>query len=76
MGEHGHESTECLMEYMVNTNLNILNGNGPAFVISNRKGVTDLALGTGNTGGLVTNWYGSSKWVTDLALGLTIQGAW
>jgi len=23
-GEHGHQSTECLMEYLVHTNLNIL----------------------------------------------------
>ena len=46
------------MEYLVNTHLNILKvGNGPANVISNRKGDTDLALRTDKMGDLVTNRY-------------------
>jgi hypothetical protein len=49
---------ECLMEYLVSTNLNILNkGNEPTFVISNRKEVIDLTLGTDKIGDLVTNWH-------------------
>jgi hypothetical protein len=46
------------MEYLVTTNLNILNkGNKPSFVISNRKEVIDLILGTDKIGDLVTNWH-------------------
>jgi hypothetical protein len=38
-----HPRGECLMEYLVSTNLNILNkGNEPTFVISKRKEVMDL----------------------------------
>lgn len=41
---------------MVSTNLNILiKGNEPAFVITNRKEVIDLTLGTDKTGDLVIN---------------------
>jgi hypothetical protein len=49
---------ECLMEYLVSTNLGTLNkGNGHTFVISNRKEVTDLTLGTDKIGDLVTNYH-------------------
>ena len=49
---------ECLMEYLVSTNLNILNkGNVPTFVISNTMEVIDLTLGTDKIGDLVTNWH-------------------
>jgi hypothetical protein len=50
------------MEYLVSTNLNILNkGNKPTFVISNRKEVIDLTLRTDKTGDLVTNWHVSDE---------------
>jgi hypothetical protein len=50
------------MECLVSTNLNILNkGNKPTFVISNRKEVTDLTLGTDKIGDLVTNWHVSDE---------------
>jgi hypothetical protein len=53
---------ECLIEYLLSTNLNILNkGNEPTFVISNRKGVLDLTLGTDKSGDLVTNWHVSDE---------------
>jgi hypothetical protein len=46
------------MEYLVSSNLNIHNqGNKPTFVISNRKEVTDLTLGTDWIGNLVRNWH-------------------
>jgi hypothetical protein len=49
---------ECLMEYLVSTNLNILNkGNEPTSVMSNRKKVIDLTLGTDKIGDLVTTWH-------------------
>jgi hypothetical protein len=49
---------ECLMEYLVSTNLNILNkGDKPTFVISNRKEVTDLTLGTDKIGDFMSNWH-------------------
>jgi hypothetical protein len=52
---------ECLMEYLVSTNLSILNkGNEPTFVLSNRK-VIDLTLGTDKIGDLVTNWHVSDE---------------
>jgi hypothetical protein len=53
---------ECLMDYLVSTNLNILNkGNKPTFVISDRKEVIDLTLGTDKIGDLVTNWHVSDE---------------
>jgi hypothetical protein len=53
---------ECLMEYLVSTNLNILNnGNEPTFVIRNRKKVIDLTLGTDKIQNLVTNWHVSDE---------------
>jgi hypothetical protein len=46
------------MEYLVSSNLNILNlGNEPSFVICNRKEVIDLTLGTNKIGNLVSNWH-------------------
>ena len=43
---------------MVSTNLNILNkGYEPSFVITNRKEVIDLTLGTDKKGDLLINWY-------------------
>jgi hypothetical protein len=52
---------ECLMEYLVSTDHNILNkDNKPTFVISNRK-VIDLTLGTDKIGDLVTNWHVSDE---------------
>jgi hypothetical protein len=48
---------ERFMEYLVSSNLNILNqGNKPTFVV-NRKKVIDLTLGTSETGNLVSNWH-------------------
>jgi hypothetical protein len=45
-----------LMEYLVTIILIILNkGNKPTFVISNRKEVIDLTLGTDKIGDLMTN---------------------
>ena len=50
------------MEYLVSTNLNILNkGNKPTFVIGDRKEVIDLTLGTDKIGDLVTNWHVSDE---------------
>jgi len=49
------------MEYMVCTNLNILNKvNEPTFVI-NRKEVIHLTLGTDKIEDLVTNWHVSGE---------------
>ncbi|PNF28303.1 hypothetical protein B7P43_G05453 [Cryptotermes secundus] len=53
---------ENLMEFLVSSNLNILNhGNQPTFVVCNRKEVTDLTLGTNNIGNLVSNWHVSDE---------------
>jgi ABC-type lipopolysaccharide export system ATPase subunit len=50
------------MEYLVSTYLSILNkGSKPTFVISNRKEVIDLTLGTDKIGNLVTNWHVSDE---------------
>jgi len=50
------------MEYMISTNLNILNKvNEPTFVINNRKEVIHLILGTDKIGDLVTNWHESGE---------------
>jgi hypothetical protein len=44
---------ESLMEFLVSSNLNILNhGNKSTFVVCNRKEVTDLTLGNKELGGL------------------------
>jgi hypothetical protein len=49
---------ESLMEFLVNSNLNILNhGNEPTFVVCNKKEVTDLTLGTNKIVNLVGNWH-------------------
>jgi hypothetical protein len=49
---------ESLVEFLVNSNLNILNqSNGPTFVVCNRKEVTDLTPGTNKIGHLVTGMY-------------------
>jgi hypothetical protein len=63
MGEHGHQSTRTVLNgILVSTNLSILNkGNEPTFVISNRKEVIDLTLGTVKIGDLVTNWHVSDE---------------
>jgi hypothetical protein len=34
---------------------------GLQLLLATGRGVTELALGTDNTGGLVTNWYGAHK---------------
>jgi hypothetical protein len=53
---------ETLMEYLVSSNLNILNrGNEPNFVVRNRKEVIDLTLGTNTIEDIVTNWHVSDK---------------
>jgi hypothetical protein len=53
---------ESLMEFLVRSNLNILNhGKGPTFVVSNRKEVTDLTLGTNKLVNLVSNWHVSDE---------------
>jgi hypothetical protein len=53
---------ESLMEYLVSSNLNILNhGNEPTFVVSNRKEVIDLILGTNKIANLVSNLHLSDE---------------
>jgi hypothetical protein len=53
---------ESLMEYLVSSNLNVLNhGNDPTFVVSNRKEVIDLTLGTNKIANLVSNWHVSDE---------------
>jgi hypothetical protein len=53
---------ESLMEFLVSSNLNILNhSNKPTFVVCNRKEVTDLTLGTDKIGNLVSNWHVSDE---------------
>ena len=53
---------ECLTEYVVRTDLNIVNqGNDPTFVISKRKEVRDLTLTTDKKQNLVTNWHVSDE---------------
>jgi hypothetical protein len=50
------------MEYLVSSNLNILNqGNKPTSVIRNRKEVIDLPPGTNRIGNLVSNWHVSDE---------------
>jgi hypothetical protein len=49
------------MEYLVSSNLYILNcGNEPTYVVSNRK-VIDLTLGTNEIENLVSNWHVSDE---------------
>jgi hypothetical protein len=49
---------ECLVEYLVSSNLNILKqSNEPTFVVRNRQKVIDLTLGTNRIGDLVSNWH-------------------
>jgi hypothetical protein len=49
---------ESLMEFLVSSNLNILNhSNKPTFAVCNRKEVTDLTIGTNKTGDLLSNWH-------------------
>ena len=53
---------ESLMEYMISTNLNILNkGNEPTFLNVGRRQVIDLTLGTTLVGNLVSDWHVSSE---------------
>jgi hypothetical protein len=53
---------ESLMEYLVSSNLYILNcGNEPSSVVSNRKEVIDLTLGTNEIANLVSNWHISDE---------------
>jgi hypothetical protein len=55
-------SGENLMEFLVSSNLNILNhGNEPTFVVCNRKEVIDLTLGTNKMVNLVSNWHVSDE---------------
>jgi len=50
------------MEYLVRTNLNIVNrGNDPTFVISKGKEVRDLTLRNDKICDLVTNWHVSDE---------------
>jgi len=54
MGEYTFQRGESLMEYLVSSNVSILNqGNKPTFVISNRKEVIGLTLWTNWIGNLV-----------------------
>jgi hypothetical protein len=53
---------ESLMQYLVSSNLYILNcGNEPTFVVSNRKEVIDLTLGTNEIANLVSNCHVSDE---------------
>ena len=50
------------MEYMVSTELNILNkGNEHTFLNVTRRQVIDLTLGTTLVGNLVSDWHVSSE---------------
>jgi hypothetical protein len=50
------------IRYLVSINLNILNkGYKPNFIISNRKEVINLTLGTDKIRDLVTNWHVSDE---------------
>jgi hypothetical protein len=50
------------MEYLVSRNLNIFNkGNEPTFVISNRKEIIHLTLGSDKIVDFVTNWHVSDE---------------
>jgi hypothetical protein len=56
---------ESLMEYMVSTNLNILNkGNKPTFLSVRRRQVIDLTLGTTLVGNLVSDWHVKNLFLT------------
>ncbi|PNF41846.1 hypothetical protein B7P43_G15804 [Cryptotermes secundus] len=49
---------ESLMEFLVSSNLNILNhGNEPTFVVRNRKEAIDLTPGADKIENLVINWH-------------------
>jgi hypothetical protein len=49
---------ESLLEFLVSSKLNILNhGNEPIFVVSSKKDVIDLTLGTNKIRNLVSNWH-------------------
>jgi hypothetical protein len=53
---------ECLMEFLVSSNLNILNHcNKPTFVVCNRKVFIDLTLGINNIENLVSNGHVSDE---------------
>jgi hypothetical protein len=53
---------ERLMEFLVSSNLNILNrSNKHTFVVCNRKKVIDLTLGTNKIGDLVSDWHVSDE---------------
>jgi hypothetical protein len=53
---------ESLVEFLVSSNLNILNqGNEPTFMISNRRDITDLTLGSDCIGNLVRKWHVSDE---------------
>jgi hypothetical protein len=55
-------SGESLMEHLVSSNLNILSHSiEPTFVVSNRKEVIDLTLGTNKIANLVCNWHVSDE---------------
>ncbi|PNF17226.1 hypothetical protein B7P43_G05220 [Cryptotermes secundus] len=65
---------ESLMEFLVSSNLNILNhSNEPTFIVCNTKEVIDLTLGTNDIGNLIK----SAIEDKDVALGafLDIEGA-
>jgi hypothetical protein len=52
----GSTGTNSRMEFLVSSNLNILNhGNEPTFVVRNRKEVIDLTLGANKIGDLVSS---------------------
>jgi hypothetical protein len=53
---------ESLTEFLVSSNLNILNhGKEPTFEVCNRKEVIDLTLLRTNIGNLVSNWHVSDE---------------
>jgi hypothetical protein len=53
---------ERLMEFLVSSNLNILNhGNEPTFVVCNRREVIDLTLGTNKRANLRSYWHVSDE---------------
>jgi hypothetical protein len=59
---HINPRGESLAEYLVSSNLDILNrGKEPTFVITNRKEVIDLTLGTNHIGNLVRDWHVSDE---------------
>jgi hypothetical protein len=61
-GSTGTNPRESHMEFLVSSNLNILNhGNEPTFFVFYRKEVIDLTLATNKIVNLISNWHVSDE---------------